>query len=186
MIDTSTFGKLSSAIPGLHFTNHLLSLLFWWPAHNSPSFVIGCMLHLSPLFTFSVYWSDAHFSCYEYLWNRTWLRANMWTSHISWLTERIPWFRFVILLSFVNSLFRSGSHPTERVSSIQVQICGYFKVWVSREGKEKWREMCKLWGICQQWGRVSIYMERMERHLNRQFDTFSPSEYTSSTQIRSE
>jgi hypothetical protein len=46
--------------------------------------------------------------------------------------------------------------------------------------------MCKLWGICQQWGRVSIYMERMERHLNRQFDTFSPSEYTSSTQIRSE
>jgi hypothetical protein len=58
---------------------------------------------------------------------------------------------------------------------------------VSREGKRN-EEKCASCGVyvssedeC-----MYIYMERMERHLNRQFDTVSPSEYTSSTQIRSE
>ncbi len=104
------------------------------------------MLHLSPLFTFSVYWSDGHFSWYEYLWNRTWLRANMWTFHISWLTERIPWFRFAILLSFVNSLCRSGSHPTERVSSIQIQICRYSRYECLEKGKRN-GEKCASCGV---------------------------------------
>jgi hypothetical protein len=183
----SPFGKLSSAIPGLHFTNHLLSLLFWWPAHNSPSFVIG--LYVASL-------SFVYFlRPYTEVMATSRALSTFETEH-GWgqLCEPLTCLDLLkgILDSDLSSCYPLSTAcsevvhiPTERVSNIQVQIRRYSSYECLEKGKRNGQK-CASCGICQQWGWVYICMERMERHLNRQFDTFSPSEYTSSTQIRSE